>query len=787
MQQRTKRGRSPLPPSIKARRSPREEGSTESRVKDLIERGIRLHQAGQIAQAIHCYERALELAQNSAEVLQLLGAAEAQIGKLASALVHFQRSITLSPGIASYHNNHANVLRELSRFQEALEGYDKSILINPDSPAAWNNRGVVLHELGRTEEALASFSEALALQPHNPDALNNRSRSLAALGRHKEALEHCRQALVLRPNFKEAIFNCGNLLKLQGQFHEALAMFNRILDSHPDHLDALNEVGNICRELKKHHRALDIYDKILTLDPRFVSALNNQGNTFRELKQFDDALRSYARALNIEPERAEVHFNQAVTLEELGRYREALQHYLEASRLQPEVVRYWGAIQHVRMFLCDWSNFDEALDRIQEALRDARAAVDPFAALALFDAPDLHRIAAELFIRERFRKSGDDARSRPMAICLSENRKPRIGYFSSDFHNHATMHLFLDVLRNHDRESFEYYAFSFGPDSDDEWQQEARSCFTDFLDVRNLSDADVCELARRIGLDIAVDLKGFTHGARMGVFAEGAAPLQVSFLGYPGTTGSPFMDYAIVDKEVVPLGADIHFSESLIYFPGCYQPNMSMRQTTQESLSRFELGLPENGVVYCSFNSIHKLTPAIFRAWMAILRAVDSGCLWLLGTNEVAKENLWRCAETEGVRASRIIFAGYLPIEQHLNRIRFGDIFLDMFPYGAHTTASDALRAGIPLITLRGASFASRVASSLLKELGLVELVTDNLADYTKLAIHLGSDPRELFECRQRVARASVAGRLFDAVRYSKELEAIYRGLIAQYAAAHGG
>lgn len=778
MQQRHKGKNSLTSSFLRTEKTNRQEGLTETRFRELVERGLCLHQRNQLVQAIHCYKKALEISRDSAEVLQLLGAAEAQTGRLANALVTFQRCIALKPEHSAHHNNRANILRELARFQEALEGYDQCIRLNPNSPEAWNNRGVVLHELGRIEEALGSFTRALVLQPHNPDALNNKSRSLAASGRLEEALANCRQALTYKPNFTEALFNCGSLLKSNGQFQDALEMFKRILDLHPDHLEALNETGNIYRDLKQYGYALEVYEKILKLSPKFVSTLNNQGNTFRELKQFEKALSSYASALDIEPGRAELHFNRAVALEELGRYSEALHHYLKASKLQPQEVRYWGAIQHVRMFICDWSDFDEALDRIVKALRNSLPAVDPFAALALFDLPDVHRIAAELFIQERFPKFASDTPKRPRIIIRAGQRKPRIGYFSSDFHNHATMHLLLDVLRNHDRQSFDYYAFSFGPETQDAWQQEVRSCFTDFLDVSNLSSAEICSLANRISLDIAVDLKGFTQDARMAIFADRAAPLQLSYLGYPGTTGSPFIDYAIVDSEVVPRGSDIHFTESLIYFPGCYQPNMRKRATTKEALSRTGLDLPAEGVVYCSFNSLHKLTPPIFRAWMKILRTVEASSLWLLATNEMAKKNLRRYAALEGITANRIIFGNHLPVEQHLNRIRYGDVFLDTFPYGAHTTASDALRAGIPLITLRGASFASRVASSLLHELGLVELVTDSIADYTRLAIDIGSDPEALFAWKARVAKASESARLFDALRYSRELEAIYRRLI---------
>jgi predicted O-linked N-acetylglucosamine transferase (SPINDLY family) len=509
-----------------------------------------------------------------------------------------------------------------------------------------------------------------------------------------------------------------------------------------------------------------------------VKALNNQGNTFRDLQQFEQAQVCYRRALEFEPERAEIHFNLAVVLEEVGSLQQSLEHYLEALRLQPEQARYEGAIQHVRMLLCDWTDFDAALVRIAEALGRGRSAIDPFAALALFDRPQLHRIAAELFIRERFANKLPDSSEKGKLNPMPENRLPRIGYFSSDFHNHATMHLLLDVLKQHDKGRFEFFAFSFGPQTQDPWQQEARACFSEFFDVRDLSDAQVCELARRVGIDIAVDLKGFTKGARMGIFKERAAPLQLSFLGYPGTIGAAFMDHAIVDREVVPDGLDVHFKESLIYFPGCYQPNMRSREISKEGIKRTDHDLPENAVVFCCFNNLYKLTPTIFESWMTILRSVDAGVLWLIGSHEMATQNLKQRAESTGVRSDRIIFARYLPVEQHLNRLRQGDIFLDSFPYGAHTTASDALRMGVPLVTLRGVSFASRVASSILRELGLTELITDSLEEYTSLAIRLGSDPLSLKALKQRVLKATEKSRLFDSHHYSKELEAIYDRLL---------
>ena len=753
-------------------------GFSHTNVHELVERGALLHAKGQLAPAIHCYKKALALIPDSVQLLQRLGAAEAQIGRFENALTSFERCLELNPDNAAHHNNRANVLREMGRFQEALLGYEESIKLRANYPEALNNRGVVLHELGQTEEALASFSEALQKHPNNPEALNNKGRTLAACGRFKEALENCQAALLINPNFLDARYNCGSVLKSLGRFTEALEMFNQLLLQQPNHLEALNEAGNIHRELKQYREALTLYGRALKLAPGFVKALNNQGNSFRDLKQLEQAQQCYRRALEIEPGRAEIHFNLAVVLEELGRFEQALEHYLDASRLQPDQARYLGAIQHVRMFLCDWTDFDSALANIEEALSCRRSAIDPFASLALFDRPQLHRIAAELFIGEKFTNKHSDLSGACKPTLSVANRRPRIGYFSSDFHNHATMHLLLDVLKYQNQERFDYYAFSFGPQTQDSWQQAARACFRDFFDVRDLSDAQVCELSRHVGIDIAVDLKGFTQDARMGVFAARAAPLQLSYLGYPGTIGAAFMDYAIVDREVVPDGSDRHFTESLIYFPGCYQPNMRDREVAKEVLSRTEHDLPEHAVVFCCFNSLHKLTPVIFEAWMTILQAVDSAVLWLLGTHELARRNLHRRAEEAGVTANRIIFANHLPVEQHLNRIRHGDVFLDTYPYSAHTTASDALRMGVPLITLRGMSFASRVASSILKELGLTELITDSLDAYKSLAIRLGTDPQALKALKQRVLIAAKTSNLFDPQRYSKELEAIYEQML---------
>ncbi len=393
--------------------------------------------------------------------------------------------------------------------------------------------------------------------------------------------------------------------------------------------------------------------------------------------------------------------------------------------------------------------------------------------------PATHRRAAEIRVRERF-----PAAPVPAAFATRTRRERiRVGYFSADFFEHATSRLMVDLFERHDRSRFEFTAFSFGPDTGDALQRRVAAAFERYLDVRGTADDEVARRARELGLDIAVDLKGLTQDCRPGIFASRAAPVQASFVGYPGTMGADFIDYVIADATLVPPGAEADYVEKIAYLPDSYQPNDSTCPFPEGAFPREELGLPAAGFVFCCFNDNYKILPAVFACWMRVLGRVEGSVLWLLEDNETAARNLRAEAARAGLDPGRLVFAPRRPLQEHLRRHLSAGLFLDTAPYNAHTTASDALWAGLPVLTCPGETFASRVAASLLTAVGLPELIARTPQEYEDLAVALATDPGRLAALRSRLEAGRRTAPLFDTPRFARHLEALYEAMHEQHLA----
>ena len=499
--------------------------------------------------------------------------------------------------------------------------------------------------------------------------------------------------------------------------------------------------------------------------------------TFGELKRYDHALVSYGHAIQLNPDYTEAYFNQGVTFGELKRYDDALVSFDRAIQLNPEMNYLLGDFISTKMHLCDWGNLDVLVNQLTGNIIKQKLATTPFITLALIDNPKLQKQSAEIYINDKHPISN----TLPNINKYPKHQKIRIGYFSADFHNHATMHLMAELFEYHDKSKFELIAFSFGPDVQDEWRQKAISSFDQFIDVRNKSDIEVASLARELTIDIAVDLKGFTQNERANIFAHSAAPIQVNYLGYPGTMGAEYMDYIIADPILIPEDNREHYSEKIAYLPNSYQVNVKERLISDKVLSRKGVGLPDNAFVFCSFNNNYKITPETFDCWMRILQVVEGSVLWIFKSHETAVENIKKEAELRGIDSSRLVFASFLPVEEHLKRIQLADLFLDTLPYNAHTTASDALRVGLPLLTLIGESFASRVAASLLNAVGLPELITATKEAYESLAIELATNPEQLRMIKDKLVRNLPTSLLYNTKLFTQHIELAYQEMHQRY------
>ncbi len=422
------------------------------------------------------------------------------------------------------------------------------------------------------------------------------------------------------------------------------------------------------------------------------------------------------------------------------------------------------------MNICNWETFDDEKKIIENSIINNKI-TDPFLFLSASDNPEVHRKLSENYVKKNYNKLSSN-------IIKTKNKIPKIGYFSPDFSNHPVLHLMQDTFKNHNKKSFEIYAFSFGLKTRSESHYKIKKYFKKFNYIDNISDKNVANLCREIGIDIAVDLCGHTAENRMGLFAERVGRHQVNYLGYPGTTGAHFMDYILTDKNIIPEQEQKNYTEKVLYLPNCYQSNPANDLISKKNYSKRDFNLPENKFIYCSFNNHNKITPQIFLSWMKILERVENSVLWLYLTNEDAKKNILLEASKAKINKDRIIFASSIEHSEHLKRLNLADLFLDTFPYNAHTTGSDALRMGLPMITLKGKSFASRVLASILNTNDLDELVTEDLKDYENLAVNLGSSHNFYIELKKKVKEKSSKSILFNNTKFTKDLEDIYNDIL---------
>jgi len=776
----------------------------------FVEQAIALHQRGLVDDARRRYQQALKLQPRHFDALHLLGVIAAQNNRPEDALELIDRAIAVNPRNAAAHSNRGNALRQLQRFALAVDSYDRAIALKPHFADALGNRGAVLLILGRHEAAIDSLNLAIAANPSYAEAFHQRGAAFLELDRYQDAMADFQKAISLKPGHPEAhgklgyaqlrlglpadavasferaatlkpsdaeVFNNrGYALFAAGYPQEAAASCSRAIEIRPDYAEAYNNRGIALAGLKRVEEALEDYRRALDLQPQFADAHNNLGILLAEIGRRDAALASYRRAIALRADFADAHNNCGILLSQAGQYRAAIDCFDNALRFNPDLKFTAGMRLHAKMQICDWSQISSEIAQLCSSVRRGAAASPPFALLGLEDSAELHRQAAEVWVRE----TCPDL-SRPCLPGEAQDQRIRIGYFSADLHEHATAFLMAGLFETHDRSRFELTAFSFGPESRDAMRMRLEAAFDRFIDVRDWSDARIAEKSREMRIDIAIDLKGFTQDSRPAIFAARAAPLQVSYLGFPGTLGAPYIDYLIADSIVIPETSRRHYREKIIYLPNSYQVNDAARLISERSFTRHELDLPDEGFVFCCFNNNYKILPALFDRWVAILKRVDNSVLWLLAGNPQAAANLRAEAASRGLDPQRLRFAPRMAQADHLARHRAADLFLDTLPCNAHTTASDALWAGLPVLTCAGESFAARVAASVVHAVGLPELVCSSMDHYEELGVALALDPDRLSAIKQRLAANRRSAPLFDTPLSVRHLEAAYRQILERH------
>jgi protein O-GlcNAc transferase len=732
--------------------------------------GNALVAAGRPAEAAESFARAVALRPNDPEVLRRHAGALAQAGRLDDAIESLDRAIGLEPAALNLHHERAGILMQLGRYREAVAAYHGVLALHAGDTVAMNNRGLALIELGRPDEALASFDGAIAIKPHDLDLWYNRGNALSKLDRIDAALESYDRVLAVNPEHARALVNRANLLHMSGRADEAVDCYRRALDVVPDDAAAHTNMGNALRELRRLDEALAAHERALAIEPSLVEALVNRGIALKELDRVEEAVASYERALAIEGGNAEALYNKGLALAILDRHEQAHACHEAALRSKPDHRHALGALADAALQTCHWEAMESLRGEIEGGIRDGRAIITPFTLLGYSDSPDLQLQCSRQYIADRFRHA-------PPPLwqgTMKPRQKLRIAYLSADFQQHATSFLLAELLELHDRHRFEVIGVSWGKNDGSATRTRLGKAVDRFLDVGALGDLDVARRLRGEEVAIAIDLKGLTGNNRLGIFAHRPAPVQVGYLGYPATVGSTFLDYVLADPVVLRFDQQEHWTERIVHLPHCYQANDRQRPHPSPTETRAALGLPDTGFVFCCLSNNWKITAPVFDIWMRLLRDTPGSVLWLLDDNAGAKRNLAREAQARGVDAQRLVFAARAMPETHLARHRFADLFLDTLPCNAHTTASDALWMGVPVLTCLGQAFAGRVAGSLLHAVGLPELVTHSLEDYEAMARRLVAEPATLQGLETRLEAGRLTAPLFDSARLCRHIEAAY-------------
>ena len=724
--------------------------------------------------ALELYARAIELLPEKAMTYYKRANLLKNCGHAEESLKDYDRAVAANPNFAIAFCNRGVVLQQLDRLEEALESYCRAIELSPTDAFAHFNRGLVLRELNQLEEARRSFEQAVAIKTDYADCYCNLGLLQADLKEWQGALASYNRCIEIRPGFAHAYFSRGVLQQARMEWEEALSNYDRAIELEPGHAEAHNNRGVLLGELRQWSAAYASLGRAISLRPQFAEAYFNKGNLLAQVSRPQDAIANFDRAIALKPDYVDAFQNRADAYLQVKQYESAIQDYDRAIRQDSKRSYLMGMRLHAQMNICDWTDLELNLRRLSSGIEAGEPLTTPFPLLALLDRPDLQLKVARLWARDRCSVPA------PTAILRKHSQKSRlrIGYFSGDFYVHPVSMIIAGVIESHDRSKFEVIGFSYGPDTRDDMRRRLEKAFDQFIDVRDKSDQEVASMARSLEIDIAVDLAGYTGNGRTKIFAWRAAPLQINFLGYPGTMGTNFMDYLVADATVLPMGQWRNYTEKVIYLPTCILPIDSTRKIAEIEFSREQHGLPTFGFVFCCFNNSYKITPDVFELWMRILKRTPNGVLWLSRNNETAVSNLRRECSLRGIAPERLVFADRVASHaEHLARQRLADLFLDTLPYNAHATATDALWAGLPLVTQCGEAFPGRVAASLVKAIGLPELITSTPQEYEELAVRLAANPPLLAEIKDKLLLNRSRTQLFDTRLLATNLEAAFEAV----------
>ena len=758
---------------------------------------------GQLEGSAKMFETAVNIKPDYAEAHKNLGITLKDLGRLDAAVESLNQAIAIDPNYVDAHYNLAITLKDLNQFDDAVKSYQKVLEVNPNFAQAYNNLGNLLKDLGQTDESIKNYQKAIEINPNFAHAYNNLGNAFKDLKKLKEAVSHYEKAIEENPNFSEAHNNLGNVLKDLGELDNAinsyqkaahldntqyesyynlgvafiqLKRFNKAIESlqtaieiNPNFAQSYNNLGSALMSQGRLKESINYFKKALDVDAGYVYAHNNLGIALTDLGQLKAGAKSIEKAIEIDPDFAEAHNSLGNIFKKFKKRDKALICYERAYEIKPDMDFVLGSVLNSKMHLCIWGELSSQIEDLVRRVDNNEKTIDPFNQLGLIDNPQLQRKTTEIRMNSAHPKSHILSKINPYL----NHSKIRIGYFSADFKIHPVSTLTAELYEVHDRDHFEVHAFSYGPDTNDEMNLRIKVGVDHFHNVEAMSHKDIVLLARSLEIDIAVDLTGLTAKSRTDIFAMSAAPIQLSYIGFLGTMAADYYDYLIADPVMIPKESQQHYAEKIVYLPS-FQVNDSKDLPPEIILSREDVGLPETGFVFCCFNNTYKFTPTVFDSWVRILNQVKNSVLITFANNELSKANLTQELIDRGVAADRLIFGGHLKRPEYLSRYRVADLFLDTHPYNAGTTASDALKMGLPMLTMIGQSYQARMGASILTSINLPELITNTPEEYEALAIELATNPDKLNAIKDKLKSNLSTAPLFDTKRFTKNIESAY-------------
>jgi len=726
------------------------------------------------------FQKLIRLKPDYAQGYYNLGNVLLSIGKVENAATAYSQAIGKMPGFLDAYLNLGICLTRQEKFDQAIETYRKAAKVAPDNPRPVLENGNMLIKQNKYAEALLCFDKALELKPDFAEAHNRRGVSLYHLQKFPTAYSSFSKAIEFNQDNARYYFNRARCSKESGNLEIAVDDYRTAINIRPSFPEALNNLAIILNEQGHVEQSIDFLEKAISADPTYYFALNNLGNFYKNLGDLDRAIDAYKKAVDLNNEYFEAYYNLGEVLEEQGKIDQAITAFQLSLKINADYDKARLGIFAQKRKICDWTDIVNDKESYAKLGINSKP-VSPHMLLCLEDHPERQLKRAENFWNNKNVSPIHHAKE----INRPDKGKIRVGFFSADIKDHPVLHMSSGLFREYDRLKFEVHLFSYGRPDDSHLRGEVANTVDFFHDVHELPDIDLIRSAKEHKLDIAIDMMGYTKSARYGMFAHRLAPVQINYLGYPGTLGSHTIDYIMADKHVIGDGQDTFYTERVIYMPDSFFPSDNRREIATDPKTRSHHGLPEDGVVFCCFNSSYKISPDEFDIWMRIMRKTPGSVLWLSKGNDQSTTNLIHEANNRNVDGDRLIFAERTPkMKDHLARLQHADLFLDCFNYNAHSTASDALWAGVPLVTKQGEQFSARVASSLLHALGLDELVTRSTAEYENRILGLAHDKSTLQDIRKKLAKNRLSHPLFDTKRYVKNFE---RGLEQAFNAYHKG